>query len=67
MGGFCLRWTEELAVRNLVGAAVPCHCRVAAADISAALAEKQTACTSGLYIRGSAPLIIHDDVSDVLT
>lgn len=46
---------------------MPCHGRVAAADVSAALAEKQTACTSGLYRRGSAPFIIHDDVSDMLT
>lgn len=46
---------------------MPCHGSVAAADTSAALAQKRAACTSGLYRRDLHHFIIHDDVSDVLT
>ena len=48
-------WRISSYKRNLRGAAVPCHGSVAAADTSAASAEKQAACTSGRYRRGSAP------------
>lgn len=53
---------EKLAA--LRGAAVPCH-GVAAADISAVLAEKGAASTSGLDRRVLHHFIIHHDVANV--
>lgn len=52
--------------RTLRGAAVPCH-GVAAADISAVLAEKGAASTSGLDRRVLHHFIIHHDVANVWT